>query len=230
MGTQTLTVGPDPEIEVGHVGGDLVIEGWDRNEIEARGDDLNQVQQEGRSVHISCGGDLHLSLPRGASLRLIHVGGDLKAGNVSGAMELSFVGGNAELEHLSGDVFVSGVMGELRMSDVDRARVEPAQAGARAALSEHVRRKVEAAAQRAQRQVERKLKQAERTARHAGHSFDARLETGRWKWNLAPGSAPVPPPERVSDEERLAILKMLQEKKITSEQAEKLLSALEGGE
>ena len=34
----------------------------------------------------------------------------------------------------------------------------------------------------------------------------------------------------ISDEERMAILKMLQEKKITSEEADKLLAALEGGE
>jgi hypothetical protein len=34
----------------------------------------------------------------------------------------------------------------------------------------------------------------------------------------------------VSDEERMTILKMLQEKKITSEEADKLLVALEGGE
>jgi hypothetical protein len=36
--------------------------------------------------------------------------------------------------------------------------------------------------------------------------------------------------EPVSEEERMAILKMLQEKKITSEEADKLLAALEGGE
>ena len=44
---------------------------------------------------------------------------------------------------------------------------------------------------------------------------------------------PFPPDamnEPVSDEERMTILKMLQEKKITSEQADKLLAALEGGE
>ena len=39
----------------------------------------------------------------------------------------------------------------------------------------------------------------------------------------------MPPKPPVSDEERLAILKMLQEKKISAEEAEKLLSALEGG-
>jgi hypothetical protein len=39
----------------------------------------------------------------------------------------------------------------------------------------------------------------------------------------------MPPRPQATDEERMAILKMLQEKKITAEDAEKLLSALEGG-
>jgi hypothetical protein len=40
---------------------------------------------------------------------------------------------------------------------------------------------------------------------------------------------PSKPKTPVSEEERLTILKMLQEKKITAEDAEKLLAALEGG-
>ena len=39
----------------------------------------------------------------------------------------------------------------------------------------------------------------------------------------------MPKSEPVAEEERMAILKMLQEKKITAEQAEQLLQALEGG-
>ena len=39
----------------------------------------------------------------------------------------------------------------------------------------------------------------------------------------------APKSDPVSDEERMTILRMLSEKKITSEEAEKLLSALEGG-
>ena len=39
----------------------------------------------------------------------------------------------------------------------------------------------------------------------------------------------APKVDPVSDEERMTILRMLAEKKITSEEAEKLLSALEGG-
>jgi hypothetical protein len=52
---------------------------------------------------------------------------------------------------------------------------------------------------------------------------------GRWNWDLNPRGVPTPPADPVSDEERMAILKMLQEKKITAEEAEKLLAALEGG-
>jgi hypothetical protein len=43
-----------------------------------------------------------------------------------------------------------------------------------------------------------------------------------------PPTPPEPPREPVSDEERLAILRMLEQKKITVEQAEQLLAALTG--
>jgi DNA-binding transcriptional ArsR family regulator len=53
------------------------------------------------------------------------------------------------------------------------------------------------------------------------------MNIGRWEWDLAP----QPPDENIpaaSDEERLIILRMLREKKISLEEAEKLLAALEG--
>jgi hypothetical protein len=54
---------------------------------------------------------------------------------------------------------------------------------------------------------------------------------GRWNWDINPGQfTPVPPNEAVSDQERMSILKMLAEKKITSEEADKLLATLEGDE
>ena len=44
----------------------------------------------------------------------------------------------------------------------------------------------------------------------------------------APHTPPTPPGEPVSEDERLVILHMLEEKKINMEEAEQLLSALEG--
>jgi hypothetical protein len=81
--------------------------------------------------------------------------------------------------------------------------------------SDHSRRKVEAAMRRA----EQKIRAAERQAH--GH--------GAFRFNMTVPSAPRPPAsDPVSDEERLSILRMLQEKKISREQAEQLLAALEG--
>ncbi|MDD2922220.1 MAG: hypothetical protein PHQ36_08030 [Anaerolineales bacterium] len=71
----------------------------------------------------------------------------------------------------------------------------------------------------------------ERISRQVEHARRAEakvnVRAGRWNWDLSPKGAPTSKP-RVSDEERLVILKMLQDKKISAEDAEKLLSALEG--
>jgi hypothetical protein len=93
-------------------------------------------------------------------------------------------------------------------------------------LNERISRRVEEATRRA-------AQQAERAARRAEAKVRGRAKVGRWNWNVEPGSFTPPPPpparEPVSEEERVAILKMLAEKKITAEDADKLLAALEGG-
>jgi len=85
-------------------------------------------------------------------------------------------------------------------------------------FGERISRRVEAATRRAG-------KQAERAARR----INARVNVGRWNWDLGSGGGTAPTGEPVSDDERMLILKMLQEKKITAAEAEKLLAALEGG-
>jgi hypothetical protein len=98
-------------------------------------------------------------------------------------------------------------------------------------FGERISRRVEQATERAQRKIEaanRRVEQKVRDAERRGRGKVA-LGIGRWNWDFSPKGVPVPPKQPVSEEERLAILKMLQEKKITSEEAEKLLAALEGG-
>ena len=65
---------------------------------------------------------------------------------------------------------------------------------------------------------------AERHLRRGPHG---RVEVGRWMWNFPSGTL-LDPVEPVSDEERMTILRLLGEKKITAEEAAKLLAALEG--
>ncbi len=119
-------------------------------------------------------------------------------------------------------------------SDRINRRVQAAMERANAHL-EAANRRAEAASQRASMKVEAAMRRAEAKARAAevrarrgtGH-MHANINIGRWNWDVTPGAEPVEPNAPVSDDERLTILKMLQEKKITLEEAEKLLAALEG--
>lgn len=99
-------------------------------------------------------------------------------------------------------------------------------------FGDRISRRVEEATRRATKRAEEAVRRAERhAARHARHPKSG-FVVGRWNWDPQGTPKPPTPPapsEPVSEEERMAILKMLAEKKITAEQAEELLSALEGG-
>lgn len=94
---------------------------------------------------------------------------------------------------------------------------------------------------RAQEKLERKLEAARRrselkalAAERRAQAVERRAQSGkRRSWTFSFKSTPKsqqPPVEPVSDEERLMILRMLEQKKISIEEAEALLSALEDKE
>ena len=93
-------------------------------------------------------------------------------------------------------------------------------------LGERISRRAQEAAERAARKVEAAGRRAGRDMRRGSRGS---MEVGRWKWDIPSGSASIPY-SPVSDEERMTILRMLAEKKITAEEAESLLAALDGGE
>jgi hypothetical protein len=90
---------------------------------------------------------------------------------------------------------------------------------------------IEAASRRTEAKVQAAMRRAEMKARAAevrgrrGAQFN--VNVGRWNWDLSP-HGPAETGDAVSDDERLIILRMLQEKKISLAEAEKLLAALEG--
>jgi hypothetical protein len=98
-------------------------------------------------------------------------------------------------------------------------------------FGDRISQRVNQATQRAQRKVEEAARRIEQKTREAERRANRGkfLEVGRWSWDLSQKGVPIPPRPSATDEERLAILKMLQDKKITAEEAEKLLSSLEGG-
>jgi hypothetical protein len=102
-------------------------------------------------------------------------------------------------------------------------------------FGERISRQVERATAQAAKRAEEAARRAERHAERHARKWKANVNVGRWKWDIGPNGVitpptpPSPPSEPVAEEERMAILKMLQEKKITAAQAEELLAALEGG-
>ena len=105
----------------------------------------------------------------------------------------------------------------------ERAREASQRATQRA--QERVRRAQDRMEQKlaaAQRKLEQRSQAREHASHHGRHSFSFNIQT--------PSTPPTPVGEPVSEEERLVILRMLEQKKITMDQAEELLSALEDKE
>lgn len=103
----------------------------------------------------------------------------------------------------------------------DRVRETSERANARAQERiRHAQERMEHKLVAAQRKIEGKAHAYERSSRHGRRSWDFHIPT--------PPTPPPPPGEPVSEDERLLILRMLEQKKITMDQADELLSALEG--
>ncbi len=123
-------------------------------------------------------------------------------------------------------------MGEMGADIANRVAERMANVNIR---SERVRERAEAAARRAELKAQAALRRAEQKLRQSERQMESQMRhtehhARHWNVSFESQAAPSAPPRpRVSDEERLAILRMLADKKITAEQAERLLSALEGG-
>jgi hypothetical protein len=127
-----------------------------------------------------------------------------------------------QMEMLSAKLGMAGIAAEEARRIEERSRQSAERATQRA--QEKIRRAQERLEQKlaaAQRKAEQKARIAARKSRvHPRHSFSINIP-----------SHPAPPVgDPVSDEERIVILRMLEQKKINLEEAEQLLAALEGKE
>jgi predicted GIY-YIG superfamily endonuclease len=125
-----------------------------------------------------------------------------------------------QMENLSSTLMSSGLSEEAAERISRRAR----EAGERA--TRRAQEKMQRAQEKMERKVEAARRKAEMKARSARRAEQRQERKVSWKGSPAADTASQAEP--VSGEERLIILQMLEEKKITLEQAEELLSALEG--
>jgi len=125
-----------------------------------------------------------------------------------------------QMAHLSSVAGRAGVSAERMEQIMQRARETSERATARA------QEKMRKAQEKLARKMENEQRKAEARARAAerrgARSFGIHVSTS------GGAGASVPASEPVSEEERMLILRMLEEKKITLDEAERLLSALEG--
>lgn len=130
---------------------------------------------------------------------------------------------NAQLSSLSMRLSAAKLSEDQARRIEERAREASERAASRAQERIHrAQEKMEQKLAAAQRKIEFKSQARERASRHGRHTWSFGIPT--------PPIPPTPPGEPVSEDERLMILRMLEQKKITMEEAEELLSALEGKE
>src|SRR5215213_4554612 len=176
------------------------------DEIKVKWPGVDEDSEATERTVVLGGGAAKITLSAGGDIRLTN---DLNAGNSAD-----------EFGNFAGLNFDWSGFGERISRQVEKVTGQAAK-------------RAEEAARRAERLAGDAAKRAERHAERQARRFKGGLDVGRWNWDFGPKGMPAPPgvskSEPVADEERMAILKMLQEKKITSEQAEQLLKALEGG-
>ena len=220
---QTLGVGGDARLRQVRSSIDLAV-GGDVSLILAEG--------ESRPVEISAGGDVHCRVPQGGSyqVRLV-AGGSLRLGGIDKPVsewgETTFDLGQAGpplAVVAGGDIWlVAGEPEETSFEMEDLGATIAAKVGEKIAEMETTLSVMgaeisgvssERIADRVQRIVDRAVRRKER--REVSVQLHEALSQGLG------GSAPV------TDEERMRVLRLLEEQKISVEEAERLLEALEG--
>jgi len=211
----------------------------------------------GASYCLEASGNLHLHLPLEPNLRLkLHADGgidsqvpglelaptdenDVQAtlgrgeasleATVRGHISLQMAESDEEPDFGWGMAFADdldglGVAIESRIAEAMEAVETRLDESLRRVSGDRFRRKVEQAAERAGRAAERAADQVRREAEREAERARMRAERAERRWKRVSGA---PEPD-VSDEERLRVLRMVEEGKITPAQAADLLAALEG--
>ncbi len=206
------------------VGGDASVEIVPQKEAASRvvtGSDLTCYLPEEASanVHVNAGGELVLVEP--GEFEEAEEGILFRLGDGQGEVDLTS-GGDLWLrvgkyEALNTEDWINDITSRAEASAAEvEARVGAIVGGAFAFDADHIAERVRKSVSKARRKAERAHKRAASYGVSDGKNL--RISFGKH------GSKPV----EISDEERMTILHMVEEGKINVEEAEKLLSALEG--
>jgi hypothetical protein len=208
-------------LTVSQVGGDASLQtnlaAGKSYAVKAGGDVILRVEGGGGQFALNCKGDLRVRLPM-----TNWTGNDRSAtgthGDGSAQVTLIANGDLLVLPASTGAPFDPDVL-----SEQVEAMIESAMSQFETQMSQ-VQRDLELRFGKFDKQAEKAAERAARSAERAKR----RAERAAGSWGFTAGRAPAPPSEPITDQERLMILKMVEEGKITADQAAQLLAALEG--
>jgi hypothetical protein len=118
----TLDVGPDADVLLDNIGGDLRLSGRGEGRFEAQaaeGGEL-KVRRDGDRIRVGCQSGCLIFLPTGARVEAKHVGGDVRVTNISNEVLIRNVGGDVSLRRL-GQAAFEMVGGDLQARDLEGA-------------------------------------------------------------------------------------------------------------
>ena len=210
-GLAANNIGGDASLQTGLAAGCSYV-------VKAGGDVILRVEQGGGQFALNCRGDLRVRLP------MTNWAGHDRAATGTygdGSAQVTLMA-NGDLLVLPGASGTAAFDPDLLSEQVE-SMIESAMSQFESQMSQ-VQRDLEQRFGKFDKQAE---KAAERTARSAERA-KRRAERAAGSWGFAASRPPAPPSEPVTDQERLMILKMVEEGKITADQAAQLLSALEG--
>ena len=127
MADKNIPIEDISELEITSVGGNLILNGWNREEIRIRDfSDENLTKKTKTKFQLSFPGDGLISIPHQISLTIGSVGGDGVIKGLGSALKVSSIGGDLTLSDISkttvesvgGDVFAKRIQGDLLINQV----------------------------------------------------------------------------------------------------------------
>jgi len=217
-------------------------------EIRIKATDSTQKIQEGEYAFTLGEGGVNVKLTAGGSVNIRTLASDYDSfehlevdfGTELGSMAeeiaeqaLSQVEVQLDMITAQLDTHLSGLSASIRGAGLSEERAREVELQLERA-KERAAERAEAAAERVRAKLELKLaavqRKADRKARASAARAARKERYSRGDRSFAIPTPPSPPKpiDPVSEEERMLILQMLQDRKISVDQAEKLLTALEG--
>ena len=212
---------------------DLLVGGFGDDNLQAGGDILLRLPVEvDATLSLAAGGDLDVRIPGvdqgDEPLDALVLGDGSAPMSVSAGGDLLITSHADEWADMADfDISLPFIGSDFPGLPDDFAERISRHADEAARKAEKAARKVEIKMRRSEHKFREAERHAARAAARAARNAERHIRFGKHPIPPHPPRRPAPPAEPVSDQERMLILKMLEEKKITAAEAEKLLAAME---